>query len=285
MEIFHHIEDYGEWYAKANLKNASIGFVPTMGALHKGHLSLIEASKSDNDYTVCSIFVNPTQFNDKADYEKYPRHLDDDIQELKKHSCNVLFAPESQEMYPANGQHVQNTQIDLGQIAEVMEGKFRPGHFDGVITIVKKLFRIIKPNRAYFGKKDFQQLAIIRKMNKVLEMPIEIIGCPTIREDDGLAISSRNLLLSPQQRSEAPAIYRSLLKSKEKLAEQDVDQIKRGLIDGINSSSCLDVEYVEIADSLSLQPIDSWGSTDSAVCCVAVHAGDVRLIDNIMLYN
>ena len=150
---------------------------------------------------------------------------------------------------------------------------------------MKKLFRIIKPNRAYFGKKDFQQLAIIRRMNKVLEIPIEIIGCPTIREDDGLALSSRNLLLSPQQRSEAPAIYRSLLKSKEKLAEQDVDQVKQGLTDEINRSSCLDVEYVEIADSRSLQPIASWGSADSVVCCVAVHAGDVRLIDNIMLYN
>jgi pantoate--beta-alanine ligase len=285
MKIFRNIEEYGAWYSEVNLKNTPIGFVPTMGALHKGHLSLIEASKRDNDYTVCSIFVNPTQFNDKADYDKYPRTLDDDVEVLEKQSCDVLFAPASHEMYPANGQRSQFAQINLGQVAEVMEGKFRPGHFDGVVTIVAKLFGIIKPNKAYFGQKDFQQLAIVRQMINELEMPVAIISCPTIREDDGLALSSRNLLLSPEQRAEAPTIYQSLLKSKEKLTKQNVNQIKQGLIDQINRSSSLDVEYVEIADSRSLQPIDSWGSAESAVCCVAVHAGDVRLIDNIILYN
>jgi pantoate--beta-alanine ligase len=256
-----------------------------MGALHKGHLSLIQASKRDNDYTVCSIFVNPTQFNDKADYQSYPRTVNDDIEVLKKQCCDVLFAPATDEMYPANGQEGQKARIKLGQIAEVMEGKFRPGHFDGVVTIVTRLFDIIKPSNAYFGQKDFQQLAIIRRMSEQLEIPVDIIGCPTVREDDGLALSSRNLLLSPAQRSEAPTIYQSLLKSKEKLGRQNVNQMKQGLIDEINKSASLDVEYVEIADSHSLQPIDSWGSTESAVCCVAVHAGDVRLIDNIMLYN
>jgi pantoate--beta-alanine ligase len=263
----------------------SVGFVPTMGALHKGHLSLIEASKRDNDYTVCSIFVNPTQFNDKADYQKYPRTEDGDIEVLEKQCCDVLFAPATDEMYPANRQDNQNARINLGQISEVMEGEFRPGHFDGVVTIVAKLFDIIKPNKAYFGQKDFQQLAVIRCMIEELKIPVGIIGCPTVREDDGLALSSRNLLLSPAQRSEAPIIYQSLLKSKEKLRQQNVNQIKQGLIDEINKSASLDVEYVEIADSHSLQPIDSWGSAESVVCCVAVHAGDVRLIDNIMLYN
>jgi len=285
MEIFHNIEGYGAWYSELNLKNVSVGFVPTMGALHKGHLSLIEASKRDNDYTVCSIFVNPTQFNDKSDYQKYPRTSDDDIEVLRGQYCDVLFAPATDEMYPDNGQNKQRASIDLGQIAEVMEGQFRPGHFDGVVTIVTKLFDIIKPNKAYFGQKDFQQLAIIRRMSEELGIPVKIIGCPTVREDDGLALSSRNLLLSPAQRAEAPTIYQSLLKSKNRLGQQNVKQTKQRLIDEINTSTILDVEYVEIADSHSLQPIESWGNAESVICCVAVHAGGVRLIDNIMLYN
>ena len=197
MKIFHNIEGYGIWNSEVNLKNVSIGFVPTMGALHKGHLSLLEASMRDNDYTVCSIFVNPTQFNDKADYQNYPRVVDEDIEVLRKQRCDVLFAPSTDEMYPAGGQDRQGAESNLGRLAEVMEGKFRPGHFDGVVTIVTKLFNIIKPDKAYFGQKDFQQLAVIRKMSKELDIAVDIIGCPTVREDDGLALSSRNLLLSP----------------------------------------------------------------------------------------
>ena len=285
MEIFHNIEDYRTWYTEVSLENATIGFVPTMGALHAGHLSLIDASVKDNHYTVCSIFVNPTQFNDKGDYEKYPRLLDDDIEQLVKQSCDVLFVPESQEMYPSNGQAQTTTNIDLGELALVMEGEFRPGHFDGVITIVEKLFRIIAPNKAYFGQKDFQQLAVIRRMTEALKLQVEIIECPTVRENDGLAMSSRNLLLTPEQRTEAPTIYRSLLKGKENLKDQNVEELKQNLINAINRSECLNVEYVEIADSVSLQPITSWDSSTSVVCCVAVHAGDIRLIDNILLYN
>ena len=285
MQIFYNITDYEAWHSEVKSRNASIGFVATMGALHSGHLSLIASANQDNDISVCSIYVNPTQFNDKGDFEKYPRILDDDIAELEKQNCDVLFAPESQEMYPTNDKAVPGSNLDLGILAEVMEGKFRPGHFDGVVTIVERLFRIIKPQRAYFGQKDYQQLAVIRKMNSKLGLPIEIIGCPTIREDDGLAMSSRNLLLSPVQRSEASAIYQLLIKSKEQLKNLDVEQIKKSLIDDINHFETLEVEYIEIADARSLQPIESWDSSESAVCCVAVLAGNVRLIDNIMLYN
>ncbi|MBL4752146.1 MAG: pantoate--beta-alanine ligase [Flavobacteriales bacterium] len=285
MQIFYNIAAYKAWHAKLKSKHASIGFVATMGALHQGHLSLIASANQENECSVCSIYVNPTQFNDSGDYEKYPRILDDDIAALEKQNCDVLFAPESGEMYPANEEEAPRSKLNLGVLAEVMEGEFRPGHFDGVVTIVEKLFRIIQPQRAYFGEKDYQQLAVIRKMNQEFGLPIEIIGCPTIRENDGLAMSSRNLLLSSAERTEASAIYRLLVKSKEQLKNLEVQQIKQRLIDDINRFETLDVEYIEIADAQTLKPIDSWDSAESAVCCVAVLSGNVRLIDNIMLYN
>ncbi|MBL4734009.1 MAG: pantoate--beta-alanine ligase [Flavobacteriales bacterium] len=285
MKTYHNIAGYTGRYSELKAKGLSIGFVPTMGALHAGHLSLIRSSRKDNDITVCSIYVNPTQFNDKGDFEKYPRLLEDDIAELESCDCDILFAPESEEMYPSDTGGNGHSDLELGTLLEVMEGQFRPGHFAGVLTIVEKLFRIIKPDRAYFGQKDYQQLVVVRSMNEKLNLPIEIIGCPTIRETNGLALSSRNLLLTDEQRAEASAIYRSLEKGKERLKQLDVERFKQIVIDEIDSRSNLSVEYVEIADSRSLQPIDKWSSTDSAVCCVAVRAGDVRLIDNIILYN
>ena len=205
MEVFHKISDYRSWHSKLKEEGLSIGFVPTMGALHEGHISLIEASKKENDITVCSIYVNPTQFNDQQDFEKYPRLIEDDMLKLEDGNCDALFAPDSAEMYPKDDSIDIPKELDLGELAHVMEGQFRPGHFDGVVTIVEKLFSAITPDRAYFGLKDYQQLAVVRTMNEQLDLGIEVIGCPTVREADGLALSSRNLLLSKEQRSEAPA--------------------------------------------------------------------------------
>ncbi len=283
MEVFHKIANYTAWRSKVQNKGLTIGFVPTMGALHAGHLSLIAASKKENDITVCSIYVNPTQFNDKGDFEKYPRILTNDRALLEELQCDVLFAPESTEMYPEN--EAKKESLDLGALGEVMEGQFRPGHFNGVMTIVEKLFRAIHPNKAYFGLKDYQQLAVVRIMNDQLDMGIEVIGCPTVREDDGLALSSRNMLLSSEQRAEAPAIFQSLQKGKEQLDQMGVKEFKEVVARKIDEFSNLKVEYVEVSDSYSLQPLDTWANAESAVCCVAVHAGDVRLIDNIILYN
>lgn len=285
MEVFHKIADYNIWRSRLKEKGFSIGFVATMGALHEGHLSLIKASQKENDVTVCSIFVNPTQFNKKNDFEKYPRILKEDSLKLDHVNCNALFAPETDEMYPNDANGGQADGIELGSLAEVMEGEFRPGHFDGVVSIVSKLFRIIDPDRAYFGLKDYQQLAVVRTMNKKLNLGVEVIGCPTVREPDGLALSSRNLLLSKEQRSEASSIFRSMQKGKEQLDNIDVESFKRIVIDGIEDSPTLNVEYVEVSDSNSLHPLSDWNKANSAVCCVAVHAGDVRLIDNIILYN
>ena len=285
MKIFSKISEYKSWYSAFKTPDTTIGFVPTMGALHAGHLSLIKTSKKENDITICSIYVNPTQFNDMRDYENYPRVLEDDINKLERCSCDILFKPESDEMYPPNGEADASVNLDLGSLVDVMEGQFRPGHFDGVMTIVERFFRIIKPDRAYFGQKDYQQLTVIKRMKEQLRLTIDIIGCPTVREEDGLALSSRNLLLSSEQRAEAPAIFRSLTKGKEQRIKFDVEHVKRCVQEEIDQLPNLKVEYIEIADSRSLQPIDSWRSTDSAVCCVAVYAGDVRLIDNIILYN
>ncbi|MBL4658146.1 MAG: pantoate--beta-alanine ligase, partial [Flavobacteriales bacterium] len=241
--------------------------------------------KKDNDITVCSIYVNPTQFNDQQDFEKYPRLIEDDMLKLEDENCDALFAPDSAEMYPKDDSIDIPKELDLGELAHVMEGQFRPGHFDGVVTIVEKLFSAITPDRAYFGLKDYQQLAVVRTMNEQLDLGIEVIGCPTVREADGLALSSRNLLLSKEQRSEAPAIFKSLIHGRDHLAEFDVDEFKRTVAREIEDFATLQVEYVEVSDSKSLRPLNKWTSADSAVCCVAVHAGGVRLIVNIILYN
>lgn len=283
MEVFHKIAGYKTWLSEAKAQGKSIGFIATMGALHTGHLSLITTSKKENDITVCSIFVNPTQFNEKGDYKKYPRVLHDDQALLEGCNCDILFVPSSEEMYPEDGDI--NESLNLGALGKVMEGQYRPGHFNGVMTIVEKLFTILKPDKAYFGLKDYQQLAVVRTLNDQLGLGIDIIGCPTVREPDGLALSSRNMLLSSEQRAEAPAIFHSLQKGKKHLNQMGIEEFKAIVTKEIDEFSTLKVEYVEVSDSYSLQPLDTWASAESAVCCVAVHAGDVRLIDNIILYN
>lgn len=256
----------------------SIGFVPTMGALHKGHVSLVERSVAENDITVVSIFVNPTQFNDKNDLKNYPRMPEKDIAMLEAVGVNVVFMPTESEIYPEPDTRV----FDFGMLDKVMEGKFRPGHFNGVAQVVSKLFDIVEPHRAYFGQKDYQQLAIIRAMVRMLGYRIEIVGCPIVREPDGLAMSSRNLLLTPEHRKSAPLIYQTLAEARNKTNELSVKEMIDWVVNGINSDPNLKVEYFELADADSLLPVQGWDHPNGIVGCIAVWAGNIRLIDNMM---
>lgn len=266
---------------KAKLDGArekgSIGLVPTMGALHAGHLSLIQRARKENDIVVVSVFVNPTQFNNPNDLATYPRTEEADMAMLREAGVDYAFIPSVEEIYP----EPDTRQFDLGPVAEVMEGAMRPGHFNGVAQIVSKLFDFTRPNRAYFGEKDFQQIAVIRRMAELEGFDIEIVDCPIKREDDGLAMSSRNVRLTPEQREVAPVIHRTLEESLSWATDHTVEQTKRYVIDEINSFPFMQVEYYEIVDALTMQPIKDWNDTDSAVGCVTVFCGDVRLIDNI----
>ena len=258
----------------------TIGFVPTMGALHEGHITLIRQAAAENDFVVVSIFVNPIQFNNQEDLAKYPRTLEADVQKLEETGCKLVFAPSADEMYP----EPDLTEFDFGQLDKVMEGKFRPGHFKGVAIVVKKLFEIVTPTKAYFGEKDFQQLAIIKKMVSMLKMSLEIVACPIIREPDGLAMSSRNARLTAEERFEAPVIYKALSGIKENYSWFIPDGVKQLVKGEIQESPYFRIEYVEVADTLTLQPLDDWQDAEHAVICVAVYIGQVRLIDNIELY-
>ena len=257
-----------------------IGFVPTMGALHEGHLSLIECADQEDDIIVVSIFVNPTQFNDKGDYNKYPRILEKDLQTLNNVKCDFVFTPSEEEMYPEE----DGRQFDFGKLDKVMEGQHRPGHFRGVALIVSKLFDIVKPHKAYFGEKDFQQVAVIRHITKQLSYNIEIIACPIIREKDGLAMSSRNMRLTDEQRANVSLIYQTLFQSKEMSQKMSVSETKDWVICAINKNPLLDVEYFEIVDELRLEPIRDWNQKGNKVGCIAVHVGNIRLIDNVRFY-
>ncbi len=258
----------------------TIGFVPTMGALHEGHLMLIRQAASENDYVVVSIFVNPIQFNNPDDLAKYPRTLDTDLEKLEGTGCNLVFAPSAEEMYPVP----DNTVFDFGQLATVMEGRFRPGHFNGMAIVVKKLFEIVTPHKAYFGEKDFQQLAIIKKMVSMFHMPVEIVSCPIVREPDGLAMSSRNTLLTADERSEATAIYKALSETGENYSWFTPGGVKQLVTGQIIESPLFRVEYVDVVDTVTLQPFEDWNDVEHAVVCVAAFIGSVRLIDNIVLF-
>lgn len=259
----------------------SIGFVPTMGALHEGHLSLVKQCKKENDICVISIFVNPTQFNNKEDLEKYPRNVDKDAEMLKSVGADVVFTPSVEEIYP----EPDTRQFEFGQLEKVMEGKFRPGHFNGVAQVVSRLFDIVEPDKAYFGEKDFQQLAIIRNMVQQLNIPVEIVPMPIKREASGLAMSSRNERLAEQQREEAAIIYKTLAESKILAKDKSVQEVANYVTNTINHTDSLDVEYFDIVDGDTLQSIDKWSDTEYAVGCIAVFCGDVRLIDNITYFN
>lgn len=260
-------------------KGEKIGFVPTMGALHKGHVSLIKKSVAENGVTVCSIFVNPTQFNNKADLLKYPRPLDRDLNILKNAGCNIVFVPQENEIYPEPDTRI----FDFGNLDKVMEGKFRPGHFNGVAQVVSRLFEIVEPHKAYFGEKDFQQLAIIKTLTNKLNLPVEIVPCPIVREKDGLAMSSRNQLLTPAHRISSTIISKTLFESLKK-RKLPVEELKTWVLDTINAEPNLKVEYFEIVDFETLKPLKNWSDSGKPIGCIAVFAGHVRLIDNIRFF-
>ena len=256
----------------------SIGFVPTMGALHAGHKSLVERARAENDFCVVSIFVNPTQFNNKTDLEKYPRNLESDALLLENVGCDLIFAPSTEDMY-TNEEMNDSFEFDFGGLDQVMEGKFRPGHFNGVVQIVSKLFDYVKPDKAYFGEKDFQQLAIIHRMVDILNYKVEIIDCPIIREPDGLAMSSRNERLSTNQRKIAVAISKVLFESRNFATRFSPTELTDWVVGQVNAVQGLEVEYFEIVDTVTLAKIEEWSKP--AVGCITVFCGEVRLIDNI----
>ena len=252
--------------------------MPTMGALHNGHLTLVRQCAAENDVCVVSIFVNPTQFNNKTDLEKYPRNLEKDAEMLETAGCACVFAPSADELYSAD--ELNNTfEFDFGGMDQVMEGKFRPGHFNGVVQIVSKLFSLVQPDKAYFGKKDFQQLAIIHRMVRLMNFKIDIIDCPIVREASGLAMSSRNERLSEAERETAVNISRILNESRNLQPEKTPAELISWVTDEVNAISGLEVEYFEIADPVTLTAIDAW--LPQSIGCIAVYCGEVRLIDNI----
>jgi len=279
MKIFTKIIDVGDYIASLKKRQLSLGFVPTMGALHQGHLSLIEKASADNDISVCSIFINPIQFNNTEDFEKYPVQSEKDIEMLEKAGCDIVFIPSLNEMYP---EPVKES-YDFGMLDKVMEGEFREGHFNGVAVVVKKLLEIIKPDKAYFGEKDFQQLQIIRQLVKSNQLPVEIVPCPIVREADGLAMSSRNVRLSAEERKIAPAIYHSLKKCSKVNPGQTVEEVKSLFLSEISMYPEFRPDYFEIADESTLQPITNWSESANPRAFVALFLGKVRLIDNIKI--
>lgn len=279
MKVFGKKEELQSVLRQYRSEKKTIGFVPTMGALHQGHLSLIARCAAENDVCVVSIFVNPTQFNNPEDLEKYPRTLKMDVQLLKIAGCKYVFAPEVDEMYEQNELDARFN-FDFGGLDKVMEGKFREGHFNGVVQVVSKLFDIVAPDRAYFGEKDFQQLAIIHRMVKEMKYNIEIVDCPIIREPGGLAMSSRNKRLSGSELVSAALISRILFESRQQVGNFEPAVLKRLVMEKVNETEGLEVEYFDIVNRETLQSIEQW-SDGPAIGCIAVYCGNVRLIDNI----
>jgi len=263
---------------KVEQPNLVIGFVPTMGALHTGHLSLIEQANKQSDFVVCSIFVNPTQFNDKTDLNKYPRTVEADIELLEKNNCDLVFTPSVEDVYPNNN---TDYNINLNGLDTVLEGKYRPGHFDGVCMVVERLFNMVQPNKAFFGIKDFQQVAIVKYMTKLREFDIDIVACPIMREVSGLAMSSRNVLLSKKQKEEATILSKTIFKGKAVFLQGGpIKQMYDEMLKLFNSSN-LELEYLEIVDNKTLKSVNQVNTNCSI--CIAAYCGKVRLIDNCQL--
>ena len=280
MNVFTEKQALKVHLTKIKAQNKTIGFVPTMGALHEGHLSLIKKAQQKNDIVVVSVFVNPTQFDKKEDLINYPKTLDNDIKLLKSVSCDVLFHPSVEEIY---GEHTVSEQFDFDGLEHQMEGKFREGHFDGVGTIVKTLFEIVAPKNAYFGQKDFQQLQIIKKMVKKCRLPLKVKGCKIYREDDGLAMSSRNIRLTQEHRKIAPFIYKTLKKAKKKFRKQSGSKVTEWVENEFKKEDLLELEYFTIADEKTLETIKNKESGKKYRAFIAVFAKEIRLIDNIRL--
>ena len=278
MKIISNPEELRSEISNMRLSGKTIGFVPTMGALHDGHKSLVAKSVGENDFNVVSIFVNPTQFNNAEDLKKYPRTLERDAEMLEKIGCNLIFAPQPDDIYSKDEMN-QRFEFDFGGLDEVMEGAFRPGHFNGVVQIVSKLFKLVEPDKAYFGEKDFQQLAIIHRMVRIMNMKVEIVDCPIVREQSGLAMSSRNERLTDEQRKYAAEISKVLFESRNFVPELTPGQVTDEVISKINATTGLCVEYYQIVNDTTLLPVETW--SEPAVGCIAVFCGEVRLIDNI----
>ena len=277
--VFRSIVDLQNELFAYHKEGKKIGLVPTMGALHQGHASLVKRSVEDNDITVVSVFVNPTQFNDKNDLKNYPRTLEADCALLEEYKADMVFAPSVEEMYPTEDKRV----FDFPPVTTVMEGAHRMGHFNGVCQVVSRLFYIVRPTNAYFGEKDWQQIAVIKAMVRYLQFPVNIVECPIVRDKSGLALSSRNQLLSEQERKLATNIFKYLDESRALAKEQTVEQVHDYVVDSINAIEGLKVEYFEIVDGNTLLSVSSWDDSDYVVGCITVYCGavPVRLIDHI----
>jgi len=284
MIIFKTAEQLHEWLKECRKNGITIGFVPTMGALHDGHLSLVKNSKSNTSLTVCSIFINPTQFNDPKDYEKYPVTIEEDIYKLESNDCDILFLPTARGIYPQDADRKKH--FELGWLEEILEGKYRPGHFQGVCMVVEKLLKIVEPGVLYLGQKDYQQCMVIKRLIELIGMneKVELKISPTVREKDGLAMSSRNMRLNPEERAKANSIYETLLFVKKNAANIPLDELKKQAISLLEQKN-FKVDYIEIADAKTLTPLKEWAHQTQAVAVVAAYLNDVRLIDNMMLNN
>lgn len=277
MIIFKKKIDISNYIVNYKKTSGKIGFIPTMGALHKGHISLIEASKKTDTLTICSIFVNPTQFNNTADFKKYPVTIEKDIDLLEKAGCNVLFLPSVEEIYPADSS--TTLPYELGFIETVLDGKYRPGHFQGVCNVVQRLLDIVQPNTIYLGQKDYQQCMVIRKLTELIQSPTQIIICPTLRESDGLAMSSRNMRLTSVERIKAVKISEVLLFIKQEIKPGNLQDLKQRCINYLTNEG-YNVDYVEIADATNLTLLQNWDGKTKLVALVAAFLNEVRLIDN-----
>jgi pantoate--beta-alanine ligase len=280
MEIFKKIAPLKVYLEEIRRSGKTIGLVPTMGALHNGHIALIGASKAQNSYTICSIYVNPMQFNNPADLQKYPRNLDQDIKLLSAAGCDAIFCPDNDEMYESKSV----LKFDFGDLDKVMEGKYRPGHFSGVALVVSKLFNIVNPNNAYFGQKDWQQFAVIQQVVLELKFGLTLHSIPTLRETDGLAMSSRNLRLNGMQRQQATTFYNALRLAKENLKKgEEIASVKRSVREIVEGVEGVTLEYFELAESKSLDLLETVDGAKAPILCIAGYVGEVRLIDNMFL--
>ena len=279
MKLIKKIVELENTLFEARKSGKSIGLVPTMGALHEGHASLGKKCSDENDITVVSVFLNPTQFNDPKDLERYPRNLDADCALCEANGATIVFAPSVEEVYPSP----DTRQFDFPPVTTVMEGAKRPGHFNGVCQVVSRLFYITKPDKAYFGEKDWQQIAVVKRLVKYMGANIEIVECPIIRDEDGLAKSSRNTLLAPDERAIAPAIYKALVESTEYAKSHSLSETHDKVVADINATKGLEVEYFSIVDGNTLQDVASWDDSKYIVGCITVYCGKtpIRLIDHI----
>lgn len=282
MILFKTIEKLRKYLDSQRKNGKTIGFAPTMGALHPGHLSLIESAKKGNELTVCSIFINPTQFNDPRDFEKYPVTIERDIEMLEEAGCDILFLPSVIEMYP--GGLKQAGHYDLGYLETLLEGKYRPGHFQGVCMVVHRLLEIVMPDNLYLGQKDYQQCMVITRLVEILHLTngIKVHICPTLRENDGLAMSSRNMRLDKDERAKAVTIYQCLKQIKQELKEGSLQQLKKEALNKLTAAG-FKPDYVEIADAGNIQPVNNWDGKQQLVALIAAYLNEVRLIDNMII--